>query len=334
MTDPTIQFYNSIKPHFDNQLNGSTDYEKRIKRSIQDQSPERLVEIIINVDEFIKQHPGIREYKDNMWKHVLSKSTKKTKDGEFVHEISPGHQLKFKTWEEFLKHLNKEIVPIVMGYLDQAYARILVEYYVRTIIDGLKIKDRTVQIEFLKKSLTLIFEKEELSKYLKGKISEHLNYYKKILEIHRSDFDNVLFINITEGDGIAKLKQALADERFADFVEILRPIFASIPHQIIVNNEKYYHSIFFVILTLLGFDILAEVSTNLGRIDAVIELDKIVYILEFKMNEADTAIQQIKEKKYYEKYEGKSKKIVLVGVAFDRNHRNIGGFKLENYKRI
>lgn len=330
MIDPTIQFYNAFKPHFNNQLNGTSNHEKRIKKSIIEQSPERLVEMIVNVEEFIKQHPEILRFKDDMWENLISQSTTKTNDGEFIHEISPNHKVKFKTWDELLAYLNEKIVPVVMGHFDQAYARILVEYFVRTIIEGLKDKEKKDQIIFLNRSLKLISEKEELSKYIKGKISEHLNYYKLILELQRKDFDDILFFNVTEGDSISRLKQALSDERFSDFIEILRPIFASIPYQIVIDNEKYYHSIFYVILILLDFDILAEVSTNLGRIDAVVEFTDLIYILEFKMDEADTAIQQIKDKRYYEKYKNKSKKIILAGVAFNREQRNIGEFKLEN----
>jgi PD-(D/E)XK nuclease superfamily len=333
MTDPTTLFYQTLKTHFDNQINDKTESGKRLIKSIQDKSPDRLVDMIISVDEFIKQNHDILSFKNKMWKDLISKSTTRTSDGEFVHEISTNHKVKFKTLDELLSYLNKEIVPVVMNHFDQTLASIYVEYCVRTIIRGLKGKEQKDQFDFLTISLKVISEKNELSKYLKAKISEHLNYYRLILEIQRKDFDNALFSNLTERENISRLRQALTAEKFSEFREILRPIFASIPNQIILNNEKYYHSIFFVILNLLGFEILAEVNTNLGRIDAVIEFSNLVYILEFKMDEADTAIQQIKDKKYYEKYLGKSRKIILVGVAFDRQQKNIGEFKLEYYEK-
>lgn len=332
MIDPTIQFYNAFKPHFNRQLNGTSNHEKRIKKTIKEQSPDRLVEMIVDVEVFIKQHPAILRFKDDMWKNLISQSTTKTNDGEFIHEITPNHKVKFKTRDELLKYLNEKIVPVVMGHFDQAYARILVEYYVRTVIEGLNDKDKKDQIAFLVRSLKLISEKEELSKYLKGKISEHLNYYKQILEIQKRDFDSTLFFNVTEGDNISRLKQALSNENFSDFIEILKPIFASIPYQLIIDKEKYYHTIFYLILILTGFEILAEVSTNLGRIDAVIEINNLIYIVEFKMDDADSAIKQIKVKKYFEKYKNKSKKLILAGIAFDRAQKNIGVFKLENFE--
>ncbi|MEX2234027.1 MAG: PD-(D/E)XK nuclease domain-containing protein [Cyclobacteriaceae bacterium] len=329
MTDPSIIFYESLKPHFDAQLNGAGDFEKSLRKSILDQSPERIVEIIKNVEAFIKQQPGVLKFKKEMWEDLIRGSTSKTSDGEYIHEVSANKKIRFKTWPELVSYLNKNVAPFVMEPFDQALARILVEYYVRTIVDGFSGIEKAKQIDFLKKSLRAISEKDELSKYLKAQLSEHLNYYKQVLEIQRKDFDNILFFNLTGEDRIRRLRMALESETFSDFIDILRPIFASIPHQINVNNEKYYHSIFFVVLQLLGFDILAEVSTNLGRIDAVIEFPNIIYILEFKMDEAETAIQQIKDRRYHEKYQDRSKKIVLAGVAFNRNQKNIGEYILE-----
>ena len=71
----------------------------------------------------------------------------------------------------------------------------------------------------------------------------------------------------------------------------------------------------------------AEVKTNKGRIDAVI-IDKEIYIFEFKFDgDKDQALSQIKEKKYFEKYQGKGKKIYLFGVEF--TDKNVGKWVVE-----
>jgi predicted type IV restriction endonuclease len=74
-----------------------------------------------------------------------------------------------------------------------------------------------------------------------------------------------------------------------------------LPNQIFEEKaESYYHAIIFLIFLLLGYEIQSEVSTSEGRIDSVVQTDTHVYILEFKVNEsAESAIQQIREKKYY-----------------------------------
>jgi hypothetical protein len=53
-----------------------------------------------------------------------------------------------------------------------------------------------------------------------------------------------------------------------------------------------------------------------------------VHIFEFKFNgDKDNALKQIRDKKYFEKYQGVGKEIYLFGVAF--TDRNIGDWVLE-----
>ncbi len=108
------------------------------------------------------------------------------------------------------------------------------------------------------------------------------------------------------------------------FFEMLQIFFSNINYELHIKNEKYYQTIFFVIFKLIGLETKAEVSTNIGRIDAVIELSDKVYIFEFKINDTpENALKQIKDKKYYEKYSGTNKKIVCVGAEFGIGERNI-----------
>ena len=53
----------------------------------------------------------------------------------------------------------------------------------------------------------------------------------------------------------------------------------------------------------LGFDIQSEVLTSKGRIDLVIITKDRVFIFEFKFEKSgEKALEQILEKRYYEKY--------------------------------
>ena len=74
-----------------------------------------------------------------------------------------------------------------------------------------------------------------------------------------------------------------------------------------------------------------EIHTNLGKIDEVIETDKNVNIFEFKMEDAQAAMEQIHRKKYYEKYRIKGKEIVLVAVSFSKEDQNIKDRIIEKY---
>ncbi len=72
-------------------------------------------------------------------------------------------------------------------------------------------------------------------------------------------------------------------------------------------------------------------NTNIGRIDCVLQTDDTIYIIEFKLNDScDAALQQIKDKQYAQKYQNSGKKIVLLGVEFDQDGRNIGEFVRED----
>jgi hypothetical protein len=79
----------------------------------------------------------------------------------------------------------------------------------------------------------------------------------------------------------------------------------------------------------LGFDIISEESTNIGRIDAVIRFSETIYIFEFKLGSSLEAITQIKKKKYYEKFIVEKKEILLVGVGFNLINRNISDYQTE-----
>jgi hypothetical protein len=119
---------------------------------------------------------------------------------------------------------------------------------------------------------------------------------------------------------LINLIRALRNDDFETFFDTLRIFFANIPYDLQINREKYYQTVFYLIFSLIGLKVEAEVKTNKGRIDAVI-IDKDIYVFEFKFDgDKDQALNQIKEKGYFEKYQGQEKKIYLFGVEFaDKN---------------
>lgn len=120
------------------------------------------------------------------------------------------------------------------------------------------------------------------------------------------------------------------------FMESLFTLFAGIAFKIqpagrsgIENHERYYHTMFYLVLILLGYDIDAEVHTNIGQIDAVVTTAQYIYVIEFKLGDPAIALAQIKAKKYHQKFLQSGKKIVLVGIGFDVEERNVGGWMVE-----
>lgn len=82
-------------------------------------------------------------------------------------------------------------------------------------------------------------------------------------------------------------------------------------------------------LASLGLDIIAEDVTSRGRIDLTVTLGENIFVLEFKVDGKGDAMQQIKEKKYHQKYLDKGKNIYLIGIDFDSQVKNISRFAWE-----
>ncbi len=132
------------------------------------------------------------------------------------------------------------------------------------------------------------------------------------------------------GSKILDLVESARKDDLENFFTIIKSLFASIPsHLFIKDREAYYHSIIYMILKLLGVNIKVEDHTSKGRIDAVIETESHIYVMEFKMGTSDEALLQIEDRKYHEKYLSSGKSIQLIGVGFDREEKNISHYKVK-----
>ncbi len=103
------------------------------------------------------------------------------------------------------------------------------------------------------------------------------------------------------------------------------------PYLIKKKQEGFVHSNIHTILILLGFDIVSEEPTNLGRIDSVIRFEKIIYIIEFKLGTSQEALSQTKKTKYHEKFILIKKEIVFVGIGITEDGKNIEEHLMETY---
>jgi hypothetical protein len=65
-----------------------------------------------------------------------------------------------------------------------------------------------------------------------------------------------------------------------------------------------------------------------GRIDLAVEFSDKVYLIEFKCNQsANAALQQIREKRYAERYRQSDKRLILLGINFDLEQHTIAEWK-------
>ncbi|MBT7410808.1 MAG: ATP-binding protein [Methylococcales bacterium] len=154
-------------------------------------------------------------------------------------------------------------------------------------------------------------------------------------------FNNSLIQYLTQDQRKTQYKNdcldALYNTDFSALERTLKALFASIPYQNFTNNtlqnyEGYYASIIYTYFKSFGENLIAEDNTNHGRIDLTLKIENKIYIFEFKVVDEDTsknsAIQQIKEKGYADKYKNDNVTIYLVGIEFSREKRNIVGFEV------
>jgi hypothetical protein len=125
-----------------------------------------------------------------------------------------------------------------------------------------------------------------------------------------------------------------------DFVALkvhFQSLYSAIAHQWFTNNpitqyEGYYASVFYSHFAALGLDIRLEDPTNVGRIDMTVLFVGQVFLFEFKvveMNPNGSALQQLKDMAYADKYRSRGEPIHLIGVEFSKASRNIVGFGVE-----
>ena len=132
-----------------------------------------------------------------------------------------------------------------------------------------------------------------------------------------------------------RLEQLLHDNDTGGLRDLFHSFFASIPHQWYTNSdiarfEGYYASVFYSYFAALGLDVVTEDSTSLGRLDMAVRAGGRVCIFEFKVAETSapgSAMSQLRERRYADKYRASCESVHLVAVEFSRETRNIAAFE-------
>ena len=132
-----------------------------------------------------------------------------------------------------------------------------------------------------------------------------------------------------------RLYRLLEADDIAGMEELFHAFFAGIPHQWYTNNdiadyEGYYASVFYSYFAGLGLDVAVEESTNRGRLDMAVRFEERVYLFEFKVVEQageGSAMAQLRERRYADKYRAPGVRVRLVGVEFSSASRNIAAFE-------
>ena len=161
------------------------------------------------------------------------------------------------------------------------------------------------------------------------------------LEVEMALNDSLAKAFVGQPGRASELASGLYDVLVAgDFAALrthLTSLFAAIPHQWhdghpLARYEGFYASVFYSHLAALGLDLRAEDATSLGRIDLTLKFNGQVWLFEFKVVEQDPAgraLQQLKDRRYADKYRALGQPIHLIGIEFSQAQRTLVGFEVE-----
>jgi len=156
-------------------------------------------------------------------------------------------------------------------------------------------------------------------------VAESFNVYLLNAYSRKSQNDVAIFCDV--------LADALINGDLPKFQKVMESFFAGIPYDVHHKDESNFQNIFYAIFKLLGYNTVAESRTSDGRIDAVVETDRFIYLFEFKLNRDKSALKQMMEKEYFKRYCLHKQQIILVGVNFDTRTGKLSGWKHEGLLR-
>lgn len=121
------------------------------------------------------------------------------------------------------------------------------------------------------------------------------------------------------------------DGKPEEFIKRISSIIAGMPHYGPKDPyENNFQIVIYLLCKMLGFYTEAESHTSDGRIDLTVETREYIYVFEFKINKsAREAMDQIRRKEYWRKFESSGKRIFLIGINFDSGNRRISDYLIE-----
>ena len=162
-----------------------------------------------------------------------------------------------------------------------------------------------------------------------------LGYPNHEVRIAAQQYLLAVFMETTVGNissTALRLRTAWNNSDIDDALILLRTLFAKVPYPLHVKLESFYHSLLQMICTTANIKTQSEYNTSHGRVDLVMDLPKVLYIVEIKFNEsAQTALNQIIDKRYYEPFVDQNKPIILLGLNFSKT---AGNFELTHEYQI
>ena len=135
------------------------------------------------------------------------------------------------------------------------------------------------------------------------------------------------YATIRPGGTAFEISTFVKDVRGGDidgFMQRLQAFFADTPYELARDLELHYQNVLFIVFKLLGFYTRAEYRTSRGRVDLVVQTDRFIYVMEFKLDgTAEEALRQIEERGYANPFVADPRKLYCIGVNFSNALRGI-----------
>ncbi|WP_286083823.1 ATP-binding protein [Parabacteroides goldsteinii] len=135
------------------------------------------------------------------------------------------------------------------------------------------------------------------------------------------------YTSVKSGDTAFQVQHFVREIRKGDvdaFLARLQSFFSDTPYELIRNLEVHYQNVLFIVFKLVGFYAQVEYRTSRGRIDLVLQTDRYIYVMEFKLNgTAEEALRQIEDRQYALPFASDPRTLFKIGVSFDDETRNI-----------
>lgn len=98
----------------------------------------------------------------------------------------------------------------------------------------------------------------------------------------------------------------------------------------VATAEGFYEYTFYLIFSMLNVYARTQVKCAGGRVDMVVWMPDVIYVLELKVNDtAQSALQQINNNRYAAPYSSDNRKVVKVGVKFAPDRMTIENWAIE-----
>lgn len=133
-----------------------------------------------------------------------------------------------------------------------------------------------------------------------------------------------------------KIKRSLEAGHLEQLIELINTLFSTIPHQIFQQKqEAFFHAVLHLSFSAIGLLVQSEVSTAKGRVDTIVHTKDRIYIMEFKLDaSAQSALDQIREKRYGSPFLHQEKEVIALEVCFSSTEKAVAEWKAIPYQTL